>query len=292
MRFGVTLPNYGPTDLAQALPAVGAAAEAAGYDSVWASDHILVPHHHGPVYGRMIEALVALGYLAGVTRRVRLGTSVIILPQRDPILLAKQAAGVDQLSNGRLDLGLGVGWMKEQYAYFRSDFQRRGRVADEWIRAMRALWTDDPCSFDGEFVQFENAYFEPKPVQPGGPPLQIGGASDAALRRAAALGDGWHASALTLEEFRTCVARLHDFAGDRRLTISLRAYSAVGEAATQYVDDPDVTIGGPPSAVVESVGQFGEAGLDEIVLNFAHQTLDGLLAQLEMVAVEVIPQFR
>ena len=292
MQFGVALPNYGPTHLPESMLQVARAAESAGYSSVWTSDHILVPQRFGLVFGRTLEPLVALGYLAGLTQKVTLGTSVVILPQRDPILVAKQVAAIDQLSGGRVILGIGVGWMEEQYRFFRTDFKRRGRMADEWIAVIRSLWKEDPSAFHGEWIHYEDAYFQPKPLQPGGPPIHIGGASDAALRRAATLGDGWHASGLRLEEFKDKVTKLRAWAGERSVTISLRGYVAIGDASAAYRDNSDVLIGGPPSAFVDRLSEYAEAGMDHFVCGFAYQTLIDLLAQLETFAAHVIPAFQ
>lgn len=292
MKFGVALPNYGPTNLPESMTQVAQAAEAAGYASVWTSDHILVPQRFGPVFGRTLEPLIALGYLAGVTRKVMLGTSVVILPQRDPILVAKQAAAIDLLSGGRVILGIGVGWMEAQYRYFRTDFKRRGRMADEWIRVMRSLWTEDPSVFDGEWIHYEDAYFQPKPVRSNGPPIHVGGASDPALRRAATLGDGWHASGLSLEALKAGVAKLRMWAGERPVTVGLRGYIAIGDAGAAYGDDPDVLIGGSPSAFADRLGKYAEAGVEYFVCGFAYKTLGELLAQLETFAAKVIPAFQ
>jgi probable F420-dependent oxidoreductase len=291
MRFGISIPNYGPTDLPDSVRRVARAAEAAGYDSVWVSDHILVPQRFGPVYGRTIEPLLTLGYLAAMTERVLLGTSVIILPERDPILVAKQAAGIDQLSNGRMLLGIGVGWMEEQYTYFRANYRRRGRLADEWLRVIRDLWTVDPSTFHGEFIHYHDAYFQPKPARAGGPPIYVGGASAAALRRAATLGDGWHASALKLEDFAAGVKTLRELAGDRPMAVSLRAYVAIGSAADAYRDNPDVLLGGSPQAFVDTINQYREAGLDHFVCSFAHSDLSQVLEQLDVFASTVMPAF-
>jgi probable F420-dependent oxidoreductase len=293
LKFGIALPNYGPTDLPESVRTVARAAEAAGYDSVWVSDHILTPRRFGPVFGRTIEPLLTLGYLAGLTEKVQLATSIIILPERDPILVAKQAAGVDQLSNGRMVLGIGVGWMEEQYTYFRADFRRRGRMADEWVKVIRDLWTADPSTFHGEFIHYHDAYFQPKPVQPNGPPIVVGGASPAALRRAATLCDGWHASGLGLADFAERVTTLREMAGGRPMQVSLRAYVSLGpvyEAA--YRDNPDVLIGGSPQAFVDQIAAYREAGLDHLVCGFAHSSLPQVTEQLELFAAQVMPAFR
>ena len=189
MKFGVFLPSHGPAKSLQAVKQVAQAAEQAGFDSLWAADHVLVHERFSDFC--MIETFVTLGYVAAVTETITLGTTVLVLPQRDPILAAKQAAAVDQYSNGRLILGIGVGWMEDEYRYLRTDFSQRGRMMDEWIDVMRVLWSEEQPAFQGEWISFEESAFEPKPAQEGGPPLTIGGLSDAAIRRAATKGHGW-----------------------------------------------------------------------------------------------------
>ena len=132
MKFGVFLPSHGPAKSPQSVHQVAQAAEQAGYDSLWAADHVLVHQRFSDFC--MIETFVTLGYVAAITDTVTLGTTVLVLPQRDPILAAKQAAAVDQYSNGRLILGIGVGWMEDEYRYLRTDFTQRGRMMDEWDR--------------------------------------------------------------------------------------------------------------------------------------------------------------
>ncbi len=295
MKFGVCIPNYGPATSPEAIARVAKAAEEAGYDSIWTTDHILVPEQHSPTFGRVIEALIALGYAAGITRTIALGTSVIVLPQRDPILVAKQVAAIDQLSGGRTILGIGVGWMEEEFRFLRADFHRRGRVMDEWIRVMRTLWTEERPTFHGRWVQFENTVFEPKPVQSGGPPLYIGGSSDAAIRRAATLGDGWHPVGLGPDDLAAGVAKLRQWAEGRPVTVSLRGHVALdrpGGVVQSSSGARHQRIGGPPSAVIDTLGVYAEAGLEYLVCYFAHQTLEELLTQVERFAVEVMPAFR
>ena len=289
MKFGISLQNYGPTNLPDTMLRIAQAAEQAGFDSAWVSGHVMVPQRYGPVFGRNLEALISLAYVAGVTKRLLLGTSILLLPQRDPILTAKQVASVDQLSNGRMILGIGVGWMEEQYRYFREDFKKRGRITNEWILALRTLWRDDPASFHGQWLNFDDAYFQPKPIQPGGPPIAIGGASDAALRRAATLGDEWHASGMSPADVAAGVAKLRQWANGRPVTISLRAYVTLSEA---FRDDPDILIGGQPAAFIDRLGEYAGAGVEHVVFGFAYRTVEDILAQLETLATDVMPAFR
>jgi probable F420-dependent oxidoreductase len=212
MKIGVCLPNYGPATAAAAIKRVALAAEEMGYDSLWVTDHILVPEEHQATFGQVIEALITLGYLAGITKEITLATSIIVLPQRDPILTAKQVAAIDQLADGRLILGVGVGWMAGEFAYLRTDFHQRGRLMDEWLAVMQTLWREERPAFQGEWIRFNQTVFEPKPVQPGGPPIYVAGSSEAALCRAARF-DGWHPTGMALQPFTDSVIRLRELAG-------------------------------------------------------------------------------
>jgi probable F420-dependent oxidoreductase len=292
MKIGICLPNYGPATGAAAIHEVATAAEAAGYDSVWATDHILVPQEHAGTFGQVIEVLITLGYLAGVTHRLNLGTSILVLPQRDPILVAKQAAAVDQLSGGRLILGVGAGWMAGEFANLGVDFRRRGRMMDEWLRLMRTLWREPEPSFEGEWFYFSGTVFEPKPLQEGGPPLWIGGNSDAAMRRAATLGDAWHPGGLDPVALATEAGRLRQMAGDRAVEVTLRLVVDLdGESKRQTTERGGrLRLGGPPQAIVDTLQEYTAAGLDHLVVYFEHRTAAELLDQLERFAAEVMPQ--
>jgi probable F420-dependent oxidoreductase len=291
MKSGICLPNYGPATGAAAIRQVATAAEAAGYDSVWATDHILVPEKHAATFGQVIEVLVTLGYLAAVTDRLSLGTSILVLPQRDPILVAKQAAAVDQLSGGRLILGVGAGWMAGEFDNLGVDFRRRGRMMDEWLRLMRTLWTEPKPAFEGEWFRFAGTVFEPKPIQAGGPPLWIGGNSDAAMRRAATLGDAWHPGGLDPAALATEAGRLRQMAGDRAVEVTLRLVVDLDSESKRQMTERGgrLRLGGPPQAIVDTLQEYAAAGLDHLVVYFEHRTAAELRDQLERFAAGVMP---
>jgi probable F420-dependent oxidoreductase len=181
-------------------------AEAAGFDSVLAVDHVVYPDNYTSTYpyaasgrlpvgrsGAFPDPLIWIAYAAAVTTRLRFMTGVIILPQREPLLLAKQVATLDHMSSGRFELGIGVGWLKEEFDALGVPFARRGKRADEYVAAMRALWAQDGASFCGEFVNFQEVSCNPKPFG-GSVPIIVGGHSEAAARRAGRLGDGFFPS--------------------------------------------------------------------------------------------------
>jgi probable F420-dependent oxidoreductase len=292
MKFGLCLPNYGLATSPQAILQVAQAAEAAGYDSVWTTDHILVPQKYGQPYGHLIEALMTLGYLAGVTQRVTLATSVIVLPQRDPILLAKQVAALDQLSGGRALLGVGVGWIEEEYRFLRTDFKQRGRIADEWLQVIHTLWTEEHPSFTGQWINFNDTTFEPKPIQVGGVPIHVGGRSDAAAHRAALWGDGWHPTNLEPEALARGVVKLRQWAGERPVSVSMRGHIAMAGHSPAAEDSNVWPIAGSTPAIIERIEAYASAGLDSLVCYFKHQTVADILAQLELFAAEVMPVFQ
>jgi probable F420-dependent oxidoreductase len=205
LSIGCSLPTSGPAADPSAFGALAQAAEALGFDSIWLSDHVVVPERIDSSYpyspdGRFptrpeqpyLEPLASLGYLAGVTRHVRLGTHVLVLPYRHPLLTAKMITTLDNLSGGRIDLGIGVGWMREEFEALGSPpYERRGAVTDEQVRLMKAVWTHDVTGFEGEFYRFDPLGAHPRPVQQPHPPIWVGGHTRAALRRTARLGDVW-----------------------------------------------------------------------------------------------------
>jgi len=187
----VILPNYGVDATPAAIRRVAELAEELGYDSVWTTEHIIVGPEAVDPYGRVYDPLVTLGWIAGWTERIGLGTSIVLVPLHNPMHLAKQAATLQELSGGRLTLGVGMGWHTDEFDFMGVEFEGRGRRGDEAIRLMRALWKGER-DFDGEHWSFHDATSEPLPSPP--PELWIGGSSPAAIRRARELGDAWHPS--------------------------------------------------------------------------------------------------
>jgi probable F420-dependent oxidoreductase len=174
-------------------------AEELGYHSAWTFQRLLVPEHPGEragieAYRSVHDAIVPLAFVAGHTTRIRLGVSVLNIPFFSPALMAKQLASLDAVCGGRLDVGLGIGWMREEYVAVGAPFHQRGRRAEEFLAALRALWTQDVVEFHGEFYEIPRSRMEPKPVQHPHPPLLLGGGARAALERAGRLADGWVAS--------------------------------------------------------------------------------------------------
>jgi probable F420-dependent oxidoreductase len=190
-HFGVILPNYGPDSSTAGIRAFAEAAEELGFDSVWTTEHIVVGPEGVNPYARVYDPLVTLGWIAGWTERVALGTSIVILPLHNPFHLAKEAATLQELSGGRLILGVGMGWHRDEYDFMGVPFEGRGRRGDEAIRLLRALWSGEP-SFEGRFWSYRDGVAEPHPSPR--PEIWVGGSSEHAIRRARELGDVWHPS--------------------------------------------------------------------------------------------------
>lgn len=191
MHLGAILPNFGEGSSPTGIRRVAEAAEELGYDSVWTTEHIIVGPEAADLYGRVYDPLVTLGWAAGWTQRIALGTSIVILPLHNPMHLAKEAATLQALSGGRFKLGLGVGWHRDEFGFLGAEFEGRDRRADEAIRLMRALWSGER-DFRGRWWSFRDAMAEPLPSSP--PELWIGGSSARAVRRAIELGHVWHPS--------------------------------------------------------------------------------------------------
>jgi probable F420-dependent oxidoreductase len=193
MRIGFGAPVAGAWATPSYLASFAERAEEAGYATLWTFQRLLVPEGSGmdPVYHSVLDPMVALGYAAARTSRIRLGVAVINLPFVSPAYLAKQATTVDVLSGGRLDLGLGIGWMPEEFAAVGASTARRGARTEEFLAVLRTLWDDGVSSYDGEFYSIPAGRQDPRPVQRPGPPVLLGGMSRAAMERAGRLADGW-----------------------------------------------------------------------------------------------------
>jgi probable F420-dependent oxidoreductase len=215
MKIGFGAPVSGAWATPQNLADIARRAEQAGYESLWSFQRLLVPEGSGmdPVYQSVLDPMAALSYAAAVTSRIRLGVAIINLPFVSPAYLAKQAATLDLLSAGRHDLGLGIGWMPEEFALTGATMARRGARTAEFISVLRSLWAAGESEFDGEFYRVPRGTQEPRPVQPGGVPSLLGGVARPALERVGRLADGWVTSSRTdLSRVSELIAIVHDSA--------------------------------------------------------------------------------
>ena len=219
MRFGIALPQYGPAT-GEGLTAAARQAEDLGFDDVWVAEHIAVPVGVPYPPSFLLESLATLAFAAAVTTRVGLGTSVLVLPLRQPVIVAKQLATVDRLSGGRLTLGLGAGWLEEEFEACNVEYRKRGDLMDEAIDVLRACWGSAPASFSGPTVSFSDLKVQPLPGR--AIPLWIGGVSERALRRAVEQGDGWTGAFQTVDSIAGVVKRLRADRPEPGFTLSTR----------------------------------------------------------------------
>jgi probable F420-dependent oxidoreductase len=236
MKFGVCVPNYGETCSTEALQQVALAAEENGYDSVWCTDHILLSRNSNTPYERIFDSITTLAYLSARTSKVRLGVSSLITAMRNPVVVAKQLATIDYLSNGRVMLATSAGWNEEEFRNLGSDFHNRGKRLDQSIKLIRTLWNAG-SSFESKALpqKFQDAVFEPAPIQKH-LTIWIAGSSKAAMRRAARLGDGWHPNVEPLDQFAPLVKDFRDsFPEAREKPISARIGVNVKAEKSEYV---------------------------------------------------------
>jgi len=297
LEFGACVPHYGVPMSKRAIADFCAHAEDLDFDSIWTTDHIAVSKQFSNPYGNIFESLMTLAYAAAMTERMKLGTSIIVLPMRNPILFAKQTATLDQLSDGRLILGLGAGWMEDEFATLGSNFHDRGKMMDEQIRLLRELWTHPEPKFEGRFFKISDVAFSPKSSQENGPPIWIGGASDAALRRIERLGDGWHPVGLSPKELVQGKEKLDALTKrKRKVTVSVRVPVKISPSAgTTYAlssGEQAYMIGGTRQAVLDEVEKFKQAGLDHLICYFGNESYDEVASQLALFGREVVPSFK
>ncbi len=301
MHFGIGLPHFRQVASTEAIVKVAQQAEALGFDSVWVSDHIVVPHSAIPRFGEaFFEPFTTLAYVAGQTRRIRLGTSVIILPYRHPLFMAKALATIDVLSGGRLIVGAAVGWLAEEFEALGIPFKERGARSNEALKIMKLLWTEAEPRFEGRFFKFVGIKAEPKPLQKPHPPIWIGGSSTASLKRAAEFAEAWHPSHQPIEEIAAGAKKFKELAKARgrdpnSLQIIARAPLLV--VAGRKAQEPRPLLVGTPEQIVEDIGKYREAGVTGFMFDTFYgnpavndQDLPGVLATLEAFAQRVRPR--
>ncbi|HLG89398.1 MAG TPA: TIGR03619 family F420-dependent LLM class oxidoreductase [Alphaproteobacteria bacterium] len=308
MLIGVAVPNAGPLARTDALVRLGAKAEEDGFDSVWVADHLIIPAESSQSYPYarqagmplspdwpFLDPLIALAAIASRTSRVLLGTGVYLLPLRHPLATAKAAASLDVLSGGRLLLGVGLGWISEEYAAVGVPWAERGRIMDEQIALLRALWREERPRFTGAYWKLDGFGFEPKPANVD-IPILIGGNGPPARRRAARLGDGWHVIDLEPQELATCarasVADSEALGRAKRPALSMYASIAVTERPIAAAER-EFPLMGSVDQIAERLIAYRDAGLDHIVL--AARGLASIQAYEELFAIirdDIVPRTR
>ena len=296
MKMGICLPNNWGVEDVGAIFRLATAAEDLGYDSVWVSEHLFNVSYvldrigNRPYY----EPLTILSYVAAVTSRVRLGTSVLVLPYHNPVRLAKTAATLDVMSGGRLMLGVGVGVIQQELEAMGSSFAERGAITDETIDAMVELWTQEDPSYQGKYLSFSGMKFSPKPAQKPHVPILIGGVSRGAVRRAVRAGNGWHPSTLSPEELGPLMEYLKrraEAAGRDpvEIPVSIRLDMGPPRAARITGSASRYSMSTDPGEVRVQVQAFQDLGVDEITFSPTTGDPGDIMASMEMIAREVVP---
>ena len=309
MHYGFYLPTRGPTSGPDDLETLVTRGEELGFHSVMIADHIIFPTKIESKYpytvtgafpgeGDALEQLTLMAFIAAKTEKLRLVSSVMILPHRNPVVTAKVLATIDVLSKGRVTVGVGVGWMAEEFAALGApDFAKRGAVSNEYLEIFAKLWAGGPVSHQGEFHQFDEVRCEPIPVQRPGPPIWIGGHSRAALRRTARYGDGWHpvganaAVPLPPDELATMISELkqltvaegRDFDA---MTLSFKA--PLYDTAIAQPDGARRPFTGTNDQVIEDIHTYAALGIEELIFDIRSPTLAESLERMEHFATNIM----
>jgi probable F420-dependent oxidoreductase len=289
MDYGLILPNFRDDASGEAMDAGAGTAERLGWSTVWTTDHVIVEPASAEEYGRNYDAILTLAWLGARHARVRLAASVIVVPYRNAVVVAKQLASLDELSGGRVLAGVGVGWDEAEFANLGvgDRYRVRGAYTDEAIRLWRHLWSGAGTPFEGRFHPLTDYVFAPLPAQGAGLPIVVGGGSDAACRRAGTLGDAWHSSAMGPPSFARRVPKIRaaaEAAGRPMPQLTARVRVRLGAAA-----DPWYSMHGSPEEVATEVRAFAELGATHLAIDFATGDAAALVGAMEAFAAEVQP---
>jgi probable F420-dependent oxidoreductase len=315
MQFGVCLPGRGALAKPEVLARLAQHADRLRFTSLFVTDHVVIPATYTSAYpyspsGKpagdwtqgYLEPLALMSVLAGLTQKIRLGTSVLVIPYRNPVVTAKMLATLDAMSGGRVILGAGVGWLREEFeALAAPPYDARGRVTDEYLSLMRACWTREPVEWKGEFYRLPKASALPKPVQRGGIPIWIGGHTAAALKRAGELGDAWHPigmrppAVLMPDEYRAKVAELREHARLARrdpgaIALTFRVPLEVLPSGRKAPGGDRVPFRGTAEDVAADIRTYQRLGVSHFVFDPVPQDVRGQLATMDRFAADVRPK--
>ncbi len=257
MKFGLVGVNMGPCSTPDAVVRVAQAAEAAGFESVWAGEHVVLPEPQAPPSPLpptfpMLDPTVAFAFIAGQTKTIRLGTGIIILPQRNPLVLAKELASLDVLSNGRLIFGVGIGYLKPEFDALGIPFEDKGPRTIEYLQAMQAIWSQPQPAHQGKFVSFRGVQALPRPVQKPHPPIVFGGMTSFAFQRAVSHGNGWYGFALDLDGTKKCLVGLQE--------------ARQRSERPQELGELEISVGPSMRLDLDMVKRFADLGVQRLIL--------------------------
>ncbi len=306
MKFGISISNTGPTAHRESMVALAGLAQELNFDSIWVGDHVFLPYQMSPIYpysatgksglqpsDNIFDPLITLGFMAAKVDKLMLGIGVLVIPYRNPLVMAKMLATLDVLSKGRLVLGIGVGWMREEFETLGASFEDRGSVTDEYIQIFKGLCTTEEFDFQGEHYQVSNVAFYPRPAQSPHPPVWVGGHSSSALKRVVRLGDGWQPAELSpseLAEKLEVIRRLCHAAGRDPDTIEISNWlSGVGFGDVEPGADGRVArLSGTPQQMLDTVRRYEEAGVRHLAMGIRRGTAGQMAETVKRFAGEVI----
>ncbi|GBC68466.1 F420-dependent hydroxymycolic acid dehydrogenase [archaeon HR01] len=290
MFFGVCLPNFGKNSSPSAIRLVAENAERLGYHSIWATDHLALPPKYSYPYGRIFEPLTVMAYTAPLTERVMIGSSVIILPMRNPVITAKTLSTLDSLCGGRVIAGFGAGWAQEEFENLGASFHDRGRRFDEALELVKTMWREDRFSFAGRYYKVSEALSDPRPAQKDGPPIWVGGNSLRAYRRALHYGVGWHFTGLPPEDVRTRLSTErppNGFTISGRFTVDLTGRTP--KVTRSPLGEVRQMLSGKHGEVVDMIKQYASTGVSYFVCYFGDRQVEEYLAHMRAFISDVIP---
>ncbi len=292
MKLGVCVPNFGGFASPSSVKAAAELSEEHGFDSIWATDHLAVPLEQKMPYGTTYEALSTLAYLAATTSRIRVGSSAIIIPLRNPVVVAKQAATIDRFSNGRLILGIGFGWLEAEFRYLKADFKHRYSAVQAGVRLMRAMWLEDPINYSDSTYSIIDCLADPKPIQKP-IPIYIAGNSKKAIKIAAEVGDGWHPVGLSPEEVAEGVEVIRSIRSGG-FEVALRSPVNLGGRAEYRGASGRAmyTIQGSDREVMDAIQHFKDSGVTHLVMTIVADGIEDYLTALRVLGRSVLPSFR
>jgi probable F420-dependent oxidoreductase len=288
MKVGYFAIGIGPAAEPELIALTAQTAEQCGFHSLWAPEHVVLIDNYLSKYpyskdGRLpmpttkidiLDPYVTLTYAAALTKTIRLGTGISLIPERSPVVTAKEIASLDKLSGGRFDLGVGVGWLEEEFAAVQVPWARRGDRTREYLKAMKILWTEEESEFKGEFCSFPKVRMYPKPVQKPYPPIVFGGESTPALKRVAEVGDGWFGVNVSPEEAQTKIARIKQYA------------QAAGRGTVKFSFAISPGIGSPIE--MDVIKRYRDVGVDQVIAGGIPSDPKQAKAEIERLAEKLV----
>jgi probable F420-dependent oxidoreductase len=304
MKFGIVIPLHRDMDALVNLE-LAKNAELLGFDSIWISDHVVLPTiYQGRFSEVLYDPFVLLSSIAANTKKISLGTSVIIVPYRNPIVVAKMISTIDVLSEGRIVLGVGPGWMEEEFNILGIAFNERGQRTDEYINIFKEVWEKDEPQFEGEFYSFSKIKFYPKPIQKPHPPIWIGGISKKAIARAVELGNGWHPVWLSPDQTEKKMRYLKSIAKEKERNLDDFVFSIRNRLRilkTAELKKPEFTesrgeytfsFHGTTEEIIHKIKQFESIGVSHIIFDLDVENDDEMFKTIEQFSKDIMPTFK